>query len=155
DFFEKSLLAGWNRVDGGMEKEGPGSNVVITNGISSATTDENGEASLPEGNLTNLRMIIGEHTVALPDVSKHTTSAGTSNVVRYIQPAMSCHVDETCTDDCCTDTTTESTSEHNHETSAQVGPMDGRCNDYNGWFSDGINYPHSEFAKSLRNFIMS
>ena len=38
--------------------------------------------------------------------------------------------------------------------STKAEPMDGRCLDYNGWWSDGGNYGKTDW-RAYRNFVMS
>lgn len=138
DFQEKAATIGWNRVLGGFEQTTPGLGVMVTDGQTTIITDKNGYFRLPRSASTDhLRVVFGKTQLPLKRItSRSTETIGFGLTLPYTG--------------CCTTDSYDTISEQY----GNRGAMSGRCLDYNGWWSDGRNYPLTDW-RAYRNFVAS
>lgn len=150
DFEEKAATEGWQRVSDGFERTIPASNVEVTNGSAVAVTDENGHfgfssATSSSSSSSSIQIIVdGEVVVEVHNSTVVSTTRSSGARIWTLDVPESC-----CSD---ADSGAECTGAM---AATSRTPMDeGRCLDYNGWWSDGQNYSKSDW-RAFRNLVGS
>lgn len=159
DFVAKAATAGWKRVPGGFEKAGVTPALKITDGTHTASTDASGNFTLPavQPHATSaspaaagLRVVVGQTSLPLTEAaaprSLPSSPAGGAKVWT-LQVPYDCCAGATAGNSCCAGGKPMAVMPRGE-------PMDGRCLDYNGWWSDGGNYGKTDW-RAYRNFVMS
>lgn len=168
-FARTAALTGWRQRGDGYVSTGPLAYAELTNGRVSVFTDGDGYFPLPEGGPAGLRVVIrgtgravgsrearrsqelpleelaGEELAAIQEAVPPTTERVPGAAARSATATLGLEVPFL---DCCF-----RNSPARGSVSAR-NAMDGRCLDYNGVWTDGGNYPRSDW-RAFRNFVGS
>jgi len=172
--FERKIgLTGWTRDAQSVKRSLPAKNVSFTNGTQTVTTDARGYFLLPE-NVTsnNWKILVDGKATDQPQLessksdstSSPLTSSSSAQIVintkesgnwTFEVPFSCCAQSKMA---CCKTPAPSKSQQEPKSNVAARNPMNGRCLDYNGWWTDGQNYERDSWRHTwlaFRNFLGS
>lgn len=144
-FIERAAAEGMTRTANGFVKTVPAARVAVSDGTHATTTDDNGYFTIPGStsgrSVNTLHIVTDKQMVPLSQAISRATNGDNAWTAEVVY------------NDCCkgmgigADSTSAAASRDIH---------DGRCLDYNGWYSDHHNYSlRDNPTGALKNFVGS